>query len=117
MGGQHVGIASDREFVTLVPEIKMAAIKLEVFITRLICHLRLKYQRLWLYFHRRPTRSNYIQQITPYPDTRNQDDGYKIGSPYNYMPFSHDISIVIPVFRGRPTRWNGILHLIRYPFT
>src|SRR2546425_12987585 len=83
MGGQHAEIASDREFVTLIPEIKMAATKPEVFITRLICHLGLKFQRLWLYSHRRPTRWNSIRQRIRYPDTRNQDGAYITGSTYN----------------------------------
>src|SRR2546425_1092455 len=42
-------ITSNTEFITLLPEIKMAAAKPEVAISQPTCHLEMEFQRLYVY--------------------------------------------------------------------
>src|SRR5437867_6705346 len=94
---QHFGIASSTEFIILLPEIKMAAAKPEVVVSRPTCHLEMKFQRLYLCSHDRPTLRNTFQHGIHYPSTRNQDGGCKTGSSYKsaYMPPRNRISMAI----------------------
>src|SRR3989442_15180218 len=91
---QHGGIASSTGFIILLPEIKMAAAKPEVIVSRPTCHLEMEFQRLYLCSHGRPTLRNNFQHGIHFPSARNQDGGCKTGSSYKsaYMPLRNEIS-------------------------
>src|SRR5437867_2469125 len=97
---QHFGISSNTEFITLLPEIKMAVAKPEVVVSRPTCHLEMEFQRLYLCSHGLPTLRNIFQHGIHYPPTRNQDGGCKTGSSCKsaYMPLRNGISTAIPMF-------------------
>src|SRR3989442_1024371 len=69
----------------------------KITITLLICHLEMKFRRLYLCSHDRPTLRNNFQHGIHYPSTRNQDGGCKTGSSYKlaYMPLRNRISTAI----------------------
>ena len=94
---QHARIASSTEFIILLPEIKMAAAKPEVVVSRPTCHLEMGFQRLHLCSHGRPTLRNNFQHGIHYPSTRNQDGCCKTGSSYKstFMPLRNGISTAI----------------------
>ena len=72
----------------------------EITVTRLICHLEMKFRRLYLCFRGLPTRWNSFQHGIHYPSTRNQDGGCETGSSCKsaYMPLRNGISAAIPMF-------------------
>ena len=72
----------------------------EITVTRLICHLEMKFRRLNLCFRGLPTRWNSFQHGIHYPSTRNQDGGCETGSSCKsaYMPLRNEISTAIPMF-------------------
>src|SRR2546425_6790545 len=99
MVSQYVGITSSTEFIILLPEIKMAAAKPEVVVSRPTWHLEMELQRLYLCSHGQPTRWNSFQHGIHYPSTRNQDGGCETGSSCKsaYMPLRNGISTAIPM--------------------
>src|SRR3989442_1310224 len=91
----------------------------KITITRLICHLEMKFRRLYLGFRGQPTRWNRFQHGIYYPSTRNKDGGCETGSSCKsaYMPLRNEISTAIPMFSWSANTSKCFQHGIHYPST